>query len=81
MTRLIRQLPIIDEKLESGSRSLTQVAKASAFFAQERKSAQTLAAEKKLAIFQDLEGKSAGESEKHLIVNLDSTLRGRTRGF
>jgi hypothetical protein len=65
--RAIKELPQIEEKISSGTLSLTNVAKAQEFFRQEAKN-QALGSKEKLAIFENLENKSTREAEKILFT-------------
>lgn len=64
--RLIRDLPEIEEKLESGAVSLTNAAMAQTHFKHEERSAKPLSSEEKLEVLRDLEGKSSREAERKL---------------
>jgi hypothetical protein len=67
-SRLLRELPELDSKLESGEISLSVAAQAQRFFYSELKiQNKVYSKEQKLEVLQSLESKSAREAEKELL--------------
>jgi hypothetical protein len=66
--RLLKELPELEKKIESGSLSLSVIAQAQTFFRQEAKLEKGLAPEQKREILSSLEGKSSREAERELIA-------------
>jgi hypothetical protein len=65
--RLLKEIPEIAEKIESGSLNLTLLNQAQRFFKQEAKVEKPVATEEKRELLSVLEGKSTREAEKELV--------------
>jgi hypothetical protein len=64
--RLVRQIPEVTEKIQSGSLTLTNVVQAATFFKAEEKQKREVTLENKRDILSSLENKSSREAEKQL---------------
>lgn len=65
--RLLREIPQIEEKLNDGSLSLSNVAKAQTIFQSEKKNNKPMDQAKKTEVLKKLENKSAKDAEKLLL--------------
>jgi 5-methylcytosine-specific restriction endonuclease McrA len=65
--RLLKELPELEEKIESGALSLSVISQAQRFFRQEAKVEKRLATQEKRELLTVLEGKSSREAEKELL--------------
>ena len=75
--RLLKELPVIEEKIKEGSLTLTNLAKAQTYFRHKKKSAK-VSTEEKLELLEKIENKSSRETEKILLA-LAPTCQGRER--
>jgi hypothetical protein len=66
--RLLKELPELEERIESGELSLSVVSQAQAFFRQEAKAEHALAPEQKRELMSALVGKSSREAERELLT-------------
>jgi hypothetical protein len=66
--RLLKELPELEERIESGELSLSVVSQAQAFFRQEAKAEHALAPEQKRELLSALVGKSSREAERELLT-------------
>ena len=65
--RLLKELPELEEKIESGSLSLSVISQAQTFFRHEAKLDHKMASKEKREIFSVLEGKSTRETARELL--------------
>ncbi len=65
--RLLTELPEIEEKIEAGSLSVTNLSKIQSFLKQEKAASHTLSKEEKLDLIEEMQNKSTREVEKELI--------------
>jgi hypothetical protein len=70
--RLLQEIPEIEDKIESGSLSLTNLSMAQTLFRQEKKIQRPLAKEEKINLLAQLENKSKREAEK-IVLAVSST--------
>ncbi len=76
--RLVEVVPSVKEKLEVGSVNLTTLAQVqTAVRKEERNSGKKVSAERKLALVEEIEGKSSRETEKILAANFPEQAPGR----
>ena len=75
--RLLKELPVIENKIKDGRLTLTNLAKAQTYFRHKKKSS-PLSTEEKLELLEKLENKSSRETEKILLA-LAPTCQGRER--
>lgn len=64
--RLLKELPQLEEKLQTGAVSLTKAAMAQSYFKHEERAEKPLSAAEKLDVLRDLENKSTREAELQL---------------
>lgn len=75
--RLLKELPEIEEKIETGSLSLSVLSQAQRFFRQEAKLEKPLSTEDKRQLLTSLEGKSSREAERALLAQTKEPERHR----
>ena len=66
-SRLLKEVPVIEEKILDGTMTLTSVSQAATFFKQEARSGQKFEASEKLEVLTQLESKSTREVEQILV--------------
>jgi hypothetical protein len=75
--RLLKELPEIEEKIDSGKLSLSVISQAQQFFRQERKADHPLGIEEKRNLLKVLEGRSSREAERELISRASQPMQMR----
>jgi len=70
--RMMRENPIVEEKIESGELNLTNIGIIQTFFSHEKKEGNALTAQEKKAVIEQVSGKSTREAQR-IVFSMSST--------